>query len=189
MISWLTGIPWGLIAFLAVCGLAAGAAIYLRQWRLLPWIALAAGLGVGWHTIEKWHEAYKERPSLLAKLEAEVECKTGSQCAKRVEDTRLEGERVNQEAVRKHEQEIEELRNRPIPHRVIRVCPATDHVRDATGSAGTGSGPAAEGVVHGEDEFDTRPLRELAQQADEVSARCRALLERDRRLAKTNRSD
>lgn len=189
MISFFSNIPWGLIAYLVACVLGIAVGVYFRRWQLVAGGVLAAIVGIGWERVTTWQESHHKLPKVEAALKLEQDCGEGSQCAERVKQAKLEGEQANQEAVEKYEQELEELRNRPIPHRVIRVCPSPDHVRDATGSAGTGSGPAAEGVVHGEDELDTRPLRELAQQADEVSARCRALLERDRRLAKTNRSD
>jgi hypothetical protein len=171
--------------------------IQLAALKALPWKAIlqvvAAGLLAllvyltvtrAWVTLP---EVRAELKAEKAKLEAEVKCGEGSACAKRVEAAKVESDRINQEAVDQYEKELEELRNRPLPTRVIRVCPAPGNVRDAASAGGAGQGPTAEGLVSGANEFDTRPLRDLAILADEVSARCRALLERDRALSKVGK--
>lgn len=168
--------------------------IPLAALKALPWkaiaqvVALLVLAALIWLTLDRaWAELPKARKALEtaeAALKLEVECGETSKCAERVAKAKLEGEQINQESVNRYEQELADLRNRPIPTRVIRVCPPADNLRDAASPGGAGQRPAAEGVVLGADEFDTRPLRELAIEADELSARCRSLLERDRALAK-----
>lgn len=155
-------------------------------WRLLSVIALAAILLLLGYRVAAWHTSYHELPEVQAQLDAELACEEGSACADRVAEQAVQQAIITADAVRKYEQELEDLRGRPIPSRVIRVCPkgAAGDVRDASGAGSAGRGPAAAGLLHGADEFDTRPLRELALEADEVSARCRTLLDRDRALAK-----
>jgi len=160
--------------------------------KLLPWkailqfsvLALVVALVV-WTFVRAWGVLPDTRHSLEqaeAALKAEVACEEGSACAAREQELKKRAKDEQKLAVEALNAELEELRRRPIPHRVIRVCNDRD-LRDAPGSAGAGSGSAAQGVVHAADELDTRPLRELAQRADELSAQLRSLLRRDRALA------
>ena len=86
LLAWLTGIPWGLVVWLLACAVAAGAAIYLRQFRLLVWIVLAAVVGVTWQRIVTWHESHQLLPVLQAELEQERTCAPASACARRAEE-------------------------------------------------------------------------------------------------------
>ena len=86
LLAWLTGIPWGLVAFLVACAVAAGLAIYFRQWRLLIWIGLAAVVGVTWQRVVTWHESHQKLPIVQAELEQERTCAPASACARRAEE-------------------------------------------------------------------------------------------------------
>ena len=86
LLAWLTGIPWGLVAFLIACAVAAGLAIYFRQWRLLIWIGLAAVVGVLWQRVTAWHESHQLLPTVRAELEQERACAPASACARRAEE-------------------------------------------------------------------------------------------------------
>ena len=156
----------------------------LRWWRvgLYGLAALALGLAV-WRVVV-WKDAYDELPSLRSALEAEKVCGEGSACAARVAALSARQDAITEKVVSDYESELESLRNRTTVRRVIRVCqPAREGgLPDASG-AGAASTPAADGLVHGADEFDTRPLRDLALRADEMNAAYRALYERDQALA------
>lgn len=86
LLAWFAGIPWGLVAFLIACALAAGAAIYFRQWRMLIWIALAAVVGVLWQRVVTWHDSHERLPAVVAELEQERACAPASACARRAEE-------------------------------------------------------------------------------------------------------
>lgn len=86
LLAWLTGIPWGLVAFLVACAVAAGLAVYFRQWRLLIWIGLAAVAGVLWQRVTTWHESHQLLPTVRAELEQERTCAPASACARRAEE-------------------------------------------------------------------------------------------------------
>ena len=86
LLAWLTGIPWGLVAFLIACAVAAGLAVYFRQWRLLIWIGLAAVVGVLWQRVTAWHESHQLLPTVQAELKQERTCAPDSACARRAEE-------------------------------------------------------------------------------------------------------
>ena len=86
LLAWLTGIPWGLVVFLVACAVAAGVAIYFRQWRLLAWAVVAAVVGVLWQRVTTWHESHQRLPAVVAELEQERACAAGSACARRAEE-------------------------------------------------------------------------------------------------------
>lgn len=86
LLGWIAGIPWGLVAFLIACALAAGAAIYFRQFRLLVWIVLAAVAGVLWQRMVTWHDSHERLPAVVAELEQERTCAPASACARRAEE-------------------------------------------------------------------------------------------------------
>ena len=86
LLEWFTGVPWGLLAFLVVCAAAAGLAIYARQFRLLPWIAAAAIVGVTWQRVVTWHESHQRLPVVVAELEQERLCAPASACARRAQE-------------------------------------------------------------------------------------------------------
>ncbi len=146
-------------------------------WRLIGAGALvAAFMLMGWR-VHAWHEAYKALPGVQAALKAEEACSPDSHCAERQRALEARQEAVSQEVADEYEAEIARLRNQPPVTRVIRVCRATNpgDLRDAQPAGGTDAAGAAGGVILGTDEFSTQPLRDLAREADEVSARLRAL--------------
>ena len=156
--------------------------IVLPALKAIPWRLIGYGLALGafvllfWR-INVWHTAYGELRSTQERLEAEQGCEPGSMCAARVAAAEVAQAARNQEAVAGYEKEIADLRNRPVPTRVIRVCRqgSPGDLRDAPATEGTDAASPGAGVVQSADEFDTGPLRDLAREADEVSARLRAL--------------
>jgi hypothetical protein len=164
--------------------------IPLAWLKLVPWrLVGAAGLVVavalmGWR-VTRWHDAFEALPGVRDALEREEGCLDGSKCADRVAALVVRQEQATKDAVADYERELEDLRNRPVPTRVIRVCRQANpgDVRVPGAPGGTDGTGAPGGVVSGPDEFDTRPLRELAREADEVAARLRAIQEWNRALA------
>jgi hypothetical protein len=163
--------------------------IPLAWLKLVPWKAVGAGMAVvavmamGWR-ISVWKDAHEALPGVRDALEREEACLDGSKCYDRVAALTVRQEQITADTVAGYEKELEDLRNRPVPTRVIRVCRqgSPGNVRDAPGPGGTATAPGT-GLVLGSDEFDTGPLRELARQADEVAAAYRALRARDEALA------
>lgn len=149
----------------------------LWQWRrAILWGAVVSAIALmGWR-VSAWREAYKAYPALEQRLTAEVECTAGSQCSVRQAALQAEQAAKSAEVVAEYEQELADLRNRPVERRVIRVCPDPGDVQGAGAAGRARPGAAAGGVVHGSTEFDTAPLREIARRADELSAQCRALI-------------
>ena len=162
--------------------------VLLGSWKPIALGLLVAAFALmGWR-VSAWHEAYKACPALEARLEVEEQCQEGSKCNDRQKALAAEVARVTEDVVDGYEKELADLRNRPVPTRVIRVCrAAAGDVRDAQSAAGTAAAGAAGAVVLAADEFDTRPLRELAREADEVSARLRALQDWNRALGATGK--
>lgn len=153
-------------------------------WRLIGAVGLVAAVSFAGWRVNTWHTSHGLLRGALERLELEESCADGSKCAARVAAAEVAQAARNQEAVAGYEKEIADLRNRPVPTRVIRVCRqgSQGDLRDATRPQGTPTGPGT-GLVHEPDEFDTAPLRELARQADEVAAAYRALRSRDEALA------
>jgi hypothetical protein len=157
----------------------------LWQWRKV--IALAAVVIcislIGWR-VSAWHTSHKALPGVQAALEAEEACGEGSKCDERQKALQAAQAAVTEQVVKGYEQELADIRSKPIPTRVIRVCrqAGTGGVR-VPADPGEPAGTAPAGVVSGTDEFDTRPLRELARRADEVSSGYRWLRSRDEALS------
>jgi hypothetical protein len=155
----LTAIPWRLVG-------AAGAvvAVALMGWR-----------------VSAWHESHKALPVIQAALDAELACADGSEC--RARENRLQ-EAVGHETVRivtGYEAELAALRGRK--PRVVRVCDGGGVSLPGTPGSADGTGPTP-GVVSGQTGRDIGPdLYGLAREADEVSARLRAIQEWNRALA------
>jgi len=143
-------------------------------WRLIGYGALAAAVGLLTWRVIAWHSAYKALPGVEAALEAEVACGEGSECQKRQAALQAAAEAKSAEVVAGYEQELADLRNRPLVRRVIRVCNDGGVQSTGTPSSTNGASPGT-GELHGSTEFDTGPLRNLAREADEVAARLRAL--------------
>ena len=157
----------------------------LWQWRrAVLWAALVVAVGLmGWR-VSVWHDAYERIGAVESALEAERLCGEGSACAARQEALEAAQAETTAKVIESYEQELESLRNRPVVRRVIRVCADPGDVQ-GSGAPGTadGTGPGT-GELSGSVEFDTGPLRDLAREADEVSARLRALQEWNAALAR-----
>ena len=146
-------------------------------WRLIGYGAgVAAILLLGWR-VHAWREAYNALPGVQAALEREEACADGSKCRERQKALEAAQAAKAKEVVDSYEQELSDLRGRPVPTRVIRVCRAANpgDLRDAGTAQGTDAARPGSGDVHAADEFNTGPLRDLAREADEIAARLRAL--------------
>jgi hypothetical protein len=153
-------------------------------WKLVGYgVAIGALLLLGWR-VHAWREGYLALPAAQEALQNEQSCGEGSECQKRAAALESQHRAATAVVVQEYTREIESLRSQPIPTRVIRVCkPAVDGgLRHASGASGTSEAPTGEPLQR-TDEFDTRPLRELARAADEISAAYRALYGRDVALA------
>lgn len=158
-------------------------------WRLVGWAALVAVVALAGWRVSAWREAYKALPAAQEALQLEIECGEGSECLKRSLAAQAKAEAAAAVTVKGYEDELEALRNRPARVRTVRLCNETDSggLRVPASSGGTGQGSASAGVVHSGD----GPHRDigadlygLAARADELSAQCRAIIARDRALAK-----
>jgi hypothetical protein len=145
-------------------------------WRAGLAIALVGLFTLAGWRLSVWHRAYEAYPALQAQLAAEVACEAGTECSARLAAFQERQAAVSTQVVEDYEQELADLRARPVERRVIRVCPpASGDVRHAGAARPAhGAGPAAGGVPRAI-EFDTGALRDLARDADELSARLRAL--------------
>lgn len=145
-------------------------------WKLVGAVALFAMFALAGWRVSAWHSAYKELQGVQARLKNEEACGEGSKCQARQAKLQAAQDEKAKEVVDGYEKELADLRSRPPVTRVIRVCKADPgNVRDAAGSQGTDGSSPGTGVVQSADEFNTQPLRDLAREADEVSARLRAL--------------
>ena len=167
--------------------------ISLPWLKLVPWKAVGAGALVvafvfaGWR-VTVWKEAHEALPAAQEALRDEIECRAGSQCALRVAALRTRQEQVTADTVKGYEQELEDLRNRPVSVRTVRLCPEKpDRDMRLPAPAGrTGQGSAPAGVVqpgNGPNRDIGPDLYALAGRADELSAQCRAIIQRDRALS------
>ena len=159
----------------------------LKNWRLLAYAVAAAVLVWLLLLVRHWRtDSVVELPKAQAALLNEQECGPTSECQKRTVALVARQAEESAKVVKEFNDEITALNARPMPTRVIRVCrdPRSSNVRDASAPPGTGAGTAPAGLVHGADEFDTRPLFDLARRADALSAQARAIIHRDRALAK-----
>jgi hypothetical protein len=156
----------------------------LKNWRLIAY-ALAAAVVIGFLLLVKhWHADSKELPLVKAELAAELICGEGSQCALKQAEQAARQQAISEQVIKGYEQELADIRSTPIPTRVIRVCreTSTGSVR-VPADSGESPGTSSSELVPGSDEFDTRPLRELARRADEISGGYRWLRNRDEALA------
>jgi len=146
-------------------------------WRLIGYGAAVAAVALmGWR-VTVWHTSHKALPGVQDALKAEQDCLPDSRCQERQKALEAAQAAKAKEVVDSYEQELSDLRGRPVPTRVIRVCRAANpgDVRDAGTAQGTDAARPGTGDVHAADEFNTGPLRDLAREADEVAARLRAL--------------
>ena len=153
-------------------------------WKLAA--AIAAVCLVWWaiSTVLGWRDDSRKLVKVEEALKLEVDCAKGTKCAERAAAEIIRQAAITEKTISGYEKEIADIRSRPIPTRVIRVCrsPGTGAVH-LSPNPGESAGTDAAGVVSGTDEFDTRPLRELARRADEINGGYRWLRNRDDALA------
>ena len=153
--------------------------------RLAAVAILATAVAVTAWRIHAWHDAYKALPGVKSALEAEKVCGEGSACAARVATLEAAQREASQRVVSDYERELESLRDRPIPVRTVRLCPdnrGLPGARPAGTADGAGAGAAVVPEAAGRDIGPD--LYQLAREADEVSARLRALQQWNAALAR-----
>jgi hypothetical protein len=150
-------------------------------WRLIGWGALVAVIALmGWR-VSAWHNAYERLGSVEEALESERLCDSGSACQARQAALEAAQAETTAKVISTYESELAAIRSRPA--RVVRLCPDSGHLPNA-GNA-PGSGGTAPAVVPGPAGRDIGgELYDLAREADEVSARLRALQQWNAALAK-----
>lgn len=145
-------------------------------WRLVGAVGLVAAVALmGWR-VSAWKASHEALPEVRAALAAEVECKDGSECAKRQAALQEAVGREQIRVVTAYEAELAAARSRqPIS---VRVCDRGGlPLSGAAGGAGA-AGAAAAGALPGQAAGDREigpALSALALEADELLARCRAL--------------
>jgi hypothetical protein len=154
--------------------------------KLIGWGLIVAGVALMGNRVTTWRASHEALPGVEQALAREESCEDGSKCFDRVNALKAKQAEASREAVAGYELEIEALRNRPERVRTIRLCPedADRDVRDAAVAGRTGPGSAAAGMVHPGTRPDIGPgLYALTGIADELSAQCRAIIQRDRALS------
>jgi hypothetical protein len=158
--------------------LAIPAVLKAVPWKLVGYaVAVLAILALGWR-ISVWRDAYKALPEVKAALEAEVACKVPSKCAERVAALQARQAVISETVVRGYEDEIKSLRDRPVPQPIRLRCTARDSYVPSANATGPPDGTGSlSGVVPEPDgrDINVQALYGLAQEADEVAARLRAL--------------
>ena len=157
----------------------------LANWRLLAYAATAVAALWLALLVRHWHEDSLELPKVQAALETERSCGEGSQCAKRAAELTTAAQAASRVIQDTYDAEIARVRSeRPV--RVVRLCAPANHLSGAQPARpADGAGPAPD-VVHGtvRENPDIGPaLYALARDADEVSARLRALQQWNAALA------
>jgi hypothetical protein len=150
-------------------------------WKAIGWGALVAAVALmGWR-VSAWHNAYERLGDVESALEAERLCGEGSACAARQAALEAAQAETTAKVISTYESELAAIRSRPA--RVVRLCPDSGDVQGA-GAARPANG-AAPAVIPGPAGRDIgRELYDLAREADEVSARLRALQEWNAALAR-----
>jgi len=156
--------------------------IQLAALKALPWRLIGAGVAVaalvafGWR-VNEWRQGYHGK--------AAAEARTAEIAKEASEAMVLLAERHRQalEASEKHQDELSTLRaarDAAPPAPVLRLC-REPRVPAPSASGGSTPGPdaarASGGEFQEETRFDTRPLYDEADRADELAARLRALQE------------
>lgn len=160
--------------------------------RGLPWRLIgAAGLVVavalaGWR-ISTWRDAYRTLPGVQDALAREEACQDGSKCFER---QRAFTEAVGHETTRivtDYEAALAEIRDRPVPDTPVRLCRPRGTGRVSNGaSASPVDGAASSRELPLEAGKDIAvELYRLADEADTVAARLRALQAYTRAVAGT----
>jgi hypothetical protein len=145
-------------------------------WRLIGWGALAVAVALAGWRVSAWKASHDALPGVRHALALEEGCLDGSKCYERQRALQEAAGYATVVAVESYEAELAALRARPA--RVVRLCPparAGDMPGAGPADGTDGAGPAA-GELHGSAGSDLGPdLYRLARDADEVSARLRAL--------------
>lgn len=160
--------------------------------RGLPWRLIgAAGLVVavalaGWR-ISTWRDAYRTLPGVQDALDREEACADGSKCYERQRGLQEAAGHATVVAVESYEAELAALRARNVPAGPVRLCRERDPGRVPGGPT---SGPADGGSAGRELPIEAGKdiaveLYRLADEADEVSARLRALQEYSRAVSQS----
>ncbi len=163
------------------------AALKAVPWKLVGWgLAAVAVLALGWRCSVWRHSHTVALPAAQEALQREITCGEGSECLKRSQAAQAKAEAASAVVLKGYQDEIESLRNRPVRTRTVRLCPdaASGDLRDAAAPGGTDGTTPGTGVVLGQAGPDIGGrLYALAAEADEVTARCRALQGWNRALA------
>lgn len=156
----------------------------------LPWRLIGAGALVlvvalmGWR-VSTWRDAYKALPGLEDALAREEACEDGSRCYER---QRAFTEAVGHETTRivtDYEAALAEIRDRPVPDIPVRLC----RPRGTGRVSGQPAAPAPDGATAGTDvpvevgRDIAVELYRLADEADELSLRLRALQDYSRAVS------
>lgn len=153
------------------------AAIKALPWRLIAYsMAAVAVLAIGWQ-VHGWRQGY------LGKAAAEARTAEIAQQASEAMALLAERHRQALEASEKHQNELSTLRaarDAAPPAPVLRLCrePRVPAPGSRSSPApGPDAAAAPSGEFQEETRFDTRPLYDEADRADELAARLRALQE------------
>lgn len=156
-------------------------------WRAIGAVALVLAVAaLGWR-VTRWHDAYEALPGLQSALEREEACEDGSKCYARQRALQEAAGHATVVAVESYEAELAALRSRPVPAGTVRLCRPRGPGRVPGGPA---SGPADGGSAGRELPIEAGKdiaveLYRLADEADEVSARLRALQEYSRAVSQS----
>lgn len=157
-------------------------------WRAIGAVALVLAVAaLGWR-VTRWHDAYEALPGLQSALEREEACdEDGSKCYERQRGLQEAAGHATVVAVESYEAELAALRARNVPAGPVRLCRERDPGRVPGGPT---SGPADGGSAGRELPIEAGKdiaveLYRLADDADEVSARLRALQEYSRAVSQS----
>lgn len=161
------------------------AAVLALPWRLIGAVGLVAVVALmGWR-VTRWHDAYAALPGLRDALAREEACQDGSKCFER---QRAFTEAVGHETTRivtDYEAALAEIRDRPVPDTPVRLC----RPRGTGRVSGQPAAPAPDGATPGADvpvevgRDIAVELYRLADEADALSARLRALQDYSRAVS------
>lgn len=163
------------------------AAVLALPWRLIGAVGLVAVVALmGWR-VTRWHDAYAALPGLRDALAREEACEEGSQCADRVAALTARHDAIAKEVIADHERELADIAARPVPVQPVRLCRPRGAGRVSNGaSASPVDGAASSRELPLEAGKDIAvELYRLADEADTVAARLRALQAYTRAVAGT----
>ena len=161
------------------------AAVLALPWRLIGAAGLVAVVALmGWR-VTRWHDAYAALPGLRDALAREEACEEGSQCADRVAALTARHDAIAQEVAADYARELADIAARPVPVQPVRLC----RPRGAGRVSGQPAAPAPDGATPGADvpvevgRDIAVELYRLADEADALSARLRALQDYSRAVS------